>query len=88
MKINIYYGGRGVIDDPTIFVLSQIEQVLGELRVEVARYNIYEYKNQIATLPVTLKDADGIILATTVEWLGIGGFMSQFLDACWFYGDK
>ena len=78
MKINIYYGGRGVIDDPTIFVLSQIEQVLGELRVEVARYNIYEYKNQIATLPVTLKDADGIILATTVEWLGIGGFMSQF----------
>ena len=42
MKINIYYGGRGVIDDPTIFVLSQIEQVLGELRVEVARYNIYE----------------------------------------------
>ncbi|MCR4868816.1 MAG: SCP2 sterol-binding domain-containing protein [Lachnospiraceae bacterium] len=88
MKINIYYGGRGVIDDPTIYVLSQIEQVLGELRVEVVRYNIYEYKNQIATLPVTLKDADGIILATTVEWLGIGGFMAQFLDACWFYGDK
>ena len=35
-----------------------------------------------------MKDADGIILATTVEWLGIGGYMQQFLDACWLYGDK
>ncbi len=26
--------------------------------------------------------------ATTVEWLGIGGYMQQFLDACWLYGDK
>ena len=45
-------------------------------------------KNSIPTLPQTLKDADGIILATTVEWYGIGGFMQQFLDACWLYGDK
>ena len=52
------------------------------------RYNIFEYKNSISTLPQTMKDADGIILATTVEWLGIGGFMYQFLDACWLYGDK
>ncbi|MBQ1843346.1 MAG: SCP-2 sterol transfer family protein [Lachnospiraceae bacterium] len=88
MRINIYYGGRGVLDDPTIYVLSQTEKVLGELRVEVNRYNIYESKNSIATLPSTLKGADGIILATTVEWLGIGGYMTQFLDACWLYGDK
>ena len=46
------------------------------------------YKRQIATLPQTMKDADGIILATTIEWLGIGGYMQQFLDACWLYGDK
>ena len=45
-----------------------------------------EHKNEIATLPQTMKDADGIILATTVEWLGIGGYMQQFLDACWLYG--
>ena len=88
MKINIYYGGRGVLDDPTIYVISKMEQVLAELRVEVKRYNIYEYKNQVSTLPATLNDADGIILATTVEWLGIGGNMTQFLDACWLYGDK
>lgn len=88
MNINIYYGGRGIIDDPTIFVINKIQEILEELRVNVTRYNLYECKNTIATLPQTLKDADGIILATTVEWYGIGGYMQQFLDACWLYGDK
>jgi len=88
MKVNIYYGGRGLLDDPTLYVIGKMEEVLKELRVSVERYNIYEHKNSISTLPQTLKDADGIILATTVEWLGIGGYMQQFLDACWLYGDK
>ena len=22
MKVNIYYGGRGIIDDPTVYVLN------------------------------------------------------------------
>ena len=88
MKVNVYYGGRGLLDDPTLYVVDKIEDVLKELRVKVERYNIYEHKNEIATLPQTFKDADGIILATTVEWLGIGGYMQQFLDACWLYGDK
>ena len=88
MKINIYYGGRGVLDDPTIYVLKKMEAVLAELRVDVNTYNLYEYKHEITTLPETLKEPDGIILATTVEWMGIGGYMTQFLDACWLYGDK
>lgn len=87
MRINIYYGGRGLIEDPTIYVLDKLTEVFQELRVEVARYNIYEEK-KINMLPNTLKGADGVILATTVEWLGIGGLMQQFLDACWLYGDK
>lgn len=88
MKVNIYYGGRGLLDDPTLYVLGKMEEVLRELRVSIERINIYEHKNEIATLPQTMKDADGIILATTVEWLGIGGYMQQFLDSCWLYGDK
>lgn len=88
MKVNIYYGGRGVLDDPTLYVIDKMQEVLEELRVTVERFNIYEQKNSVATLPQTLKEADGIILATTVEWLGIGGYMQQFLDACWLYGDK
>lgn len=87
-KINIYYGGRGLIEDPTIYVLNKMTEVLKELRVEVNRYNIFEDKNAIATLPSTLKGADGVILASTVEWFGIGGYMQQFLDMCWLYADK
>ena len=88
MNINIYYGGRGIIDDPTLFVIGKMQEILEELRVNVTRYTLYECKNTIPTLPQTLKDADGIILATTVEWYGIGGYMQQFLDACWLFGDK
>lgn len=88
MRINIYYGGRGLIEDPTIYVMNKLTEVLEELRVEVVRYNLYEDKKGINMLPNTLKEADGVILATTVEWLGIGGLMQQFLDACWLYGDK
>lgn len=88
LNINIYYGGRGIIDDPTIYVINKMQEVLEELRVHVERYNLYDGKTNITTLPQTLKEADGIILATTVEWYGIGGYMQQFLDACWLYGDK
>lgn len=88
MKINIYYGGRGLMDDPTLYVIDKMQGVLEELNVKVERFMLYELKNSITTLPQTLKDADGIILASTVEWYGIGGYMQQFLDACWLYGDK
>ena len=88
MKINIYYGGRGLIGDPTQYVIRKMQEVLEELNVTVERFDLYEYKNTITTLPKTLKEADGVILATTVEWYGIGGFMMQFLDACWLYGNK
>lgn len=76
------------MENPAIYVLNKMTEVLKELRVEVTRYNIFEDKNAITTLPSTLKGADGIILATTVEWFGIGGYMQQFLDMCWLYADK
>lgn len=88
MNIHIYYGGRGLIDDPTLYVINKMQEVLEELHVKVTRYNLIECKSSIVTLPQSLKDADGIILASTVEWYGIGGYMQQFLDACWLYGDK
>ena len=88
MKINIYYGGRGLFDDPTLFVLGLMEKVFKELGVTTELFRLYELKNRISTMPQTLKDADGIILASTVEWFGVGGYMQQFLDACYLYGDK
>ncbi len=76
------------MDDPTLFVIDKMQAVLEELNVKVDRYMLCELRNNVTSLPQTLKDADGIILATTVEWYGIGGYMQQFLDACWLYGDK
>ena len=26
MKINVYYGGRGLLDDPTLYVLSNLQK--------------------------------------------------------------
>ena len=31
MHINIYYGGRGLIEDPTLYVLSKIEALTSEM---------------------------------------------------------
>lgn len=88
MNVNIYYGGRGLVDDPTIFVINTIETVLGELNVNVTRYNLYDMKNTITTLSQTVTEADGVIMATTVEWLGMGGYMQTLLNSCWLYADK
>ena len=88
MKINIYYGGRGVVDDPTMFVLDKNQGDVGELNVIVERYNLFESRGQITTLSQTVTEADGVILATTVEWIGMGGYMQMLLDSCWLYADK
>ena len=88
MKINMYYGGRGLVDDPTSLVLDKMQAVLEELNVTVERFNLYELRGALTTLPQTLKSVDGIVLATTLEWFGIGGYMQTFLDAIWLYGDK
>ena len=90
MKINIYYGGRGELVDPTMAVLDRMTDVLKSLNVnvDVTRYDIHEHKNQIPTLHQTIEGCDGIILATTVEWLGIGGYMMEFLDSLWLYGNR
>ena len=88
MKVNIYYGGRGLIDDPTIFAMNKVMTVLEELNIKVKKFNLYEDKRGISVLPKTLKEADAVILAASVEWMGIGGLLWQFLDACWLYGDK
>lgn len=88
MKVNIYYGGRGIIDDPTLYVINKMQSVFEELNVSVERFNLYELKSSIVSLPASLNDCDAVILAATVEWFGIGGYLAQFLDACWLFGNK
>ncbi len=88
MKINIYYGGRGSVGDPTLYVLEKIEAVFGELNVSCTRYNLSDYKTGMSALMPSLKDADAVVLASTLEWFGLGGAMYEFLDSCWMYADK
>ena len=64
MKINIYYGGRGLIGDPTLFAVRRMMTVFEELNVKVTKYDLFDQKNNITTLPQTLKEADAVILAT------------------------
>ena len=40
MQINIYYGGRGLIDDPTLFTLKRMMEVFDELNVRVEKYDL------------------------------------------------
>ena len=61
-----------MVDDPTIVVINRIQEVLEELNVTVTRYNLYEMKNTITTLSQSVADADGVIFAITVEWVGMG----------------
>ena len=88
MRVNIYYGGRGIVGDPTNTVITRMQAVLEDINVKVTRYNLYEEKRNISSLANTIVDCDGIILASTVEWHGTGGFMAEFLDALWLYGNK
>lgn len=88
MRVNIYYGGRGIVGDPTNTVITRMQAVLEDINVKVTRHNLYEEKRNISSLANTVNECDGIILASTVEWHGTGGFMAEFLDALWLYGNK
>ncbi|MCR5304014.1 MAG: SCP2 sterol-binding domain-containing protein [Lachnospiraceae bacterium] len=88
MKINIYYGGRGIVDDPALAAIKKMTTVFDDLNVRVSEYRLYDMKSKVSSLVSSLKDADGIVLAFTVEWWGFGSFLPQFLDAVWLYGNK
>ncbi len=45
VKINIYYGGRGLIGDPTLYVLNKIQEVLRELNVSVTILFFRSYRS-------------------------------------------
>ena len=50
MKVNIYYGGRGLVDDPTIFVIDRMQKVLEELN---------NGNNELVAYVVINNDLDG-----------------------------
>jgi len=87
IKVIIVNGSTGFTDDPTAEVLHRISHVLAELNTNIIRldlmndYSIKDFLEEVGT-------ADGVILGTTVTWLGIGGKMQTFLDECYSYGNQ
>ncbi|MDA3846741.1 MAG: SCP2 sterol-binding domain-containing protein [Vallitaleaceae bacterium] len=87
IKVIIVNGSTGYTDDPTAEVIHRISHVLAELNTNIIRldlaneYNIKHFLEEVAT-------ADGVILATTVTWFGIGGRMQLFLDDCYAFGNQ
>lgn len=78
--INIYYGGRGLIDDPSIYVMDKLTTVFDELNVNVKRYNLYEDKHGISVHSKILKGSDAVIITASVEWFWYWrSFCSSFL---------
>ena len=60
-KVNIYYGGRGLIEDPTIYVMDKITEVLNELNVVVLRYNLYEDKKGISVYGLAMEGCNSSV---------------------------
>lgn len=87
-KAIIVYGAEGYADDPTLVVVDRVSKVLTELNTRIVRLDLYKEDVNIVHFFSELEDAQAIILATTVEWIGIGGKLQTFLDQCWRFGNK
>jgi len=79
-KLILVYGGSQLSNDPTYAVADQVSHVLNELNVSIKRIDLYKNDYRMEAFLDELQEADGVILATTVEWFGIGGYMQTFLD--------
>jgi uracil-DNA glycosylase family 4 len=87
-KTIIVYAGNGYADDPTLVAVDRVSSVLTELNVNIIRLDIHKNEYDIEHFFNELQEARSIVIATTVEWIGIPGRLQDFLDRCYFYGNK
>lgn len=85
-KLILVYGGSQLSNDPSYAVAEQVSSVLTELNVGIKRIDLYKNDYRMEAFLDELEEADGVILATTVEWFGIGGYMQTFLDRAYMSG--
>ena len=62
MNINIYYGGRGLVDDPTILVINKIQEVLDELKIQYFDIYSQDYGTDISSGVVKLISSAEIVI--------------------------
>lgn len=85
-KVIVVYGGSNLVNDPTSVAVERVSSVLTELNMTVKRLDLYKTNYKMESFLSELNGADGVILATTVEWYGIGGLLQDFLDKCFASG--
>lgn len=88
LKVIVIYGGDGYADDPTLVALDRIGNVLNELNTRIIRLDLYKEEYSIKSFINELSSSQAVVIATTVEWIGVGGYLQLFLDKCWKYGTK
>jgi uracil-DNA glycosylase family 4 len=86
--ITMIYGGEGYVDDPVLVALERISHVLTELGVTMHRIDLHKSKASMETILEYMSKSIGVVLAINVEWYGIGYRMQEFLDQCFYRGDK
>lgn len=79
--ITLVYGGLSIEDNPTKLACEKIEEVLTELGQKVVSFNLMQH--HVEDVIEALSNSAGVVLATTVEWFGVGHLMQQFLDTCY-----
>jgi len=82
-KVILIYGGNNLANDPTLVAAERVSSVLSELNVSVKRLDLYQGDYNMDDFFEALSESEGVILATTVTWYGIGGLMQNFLDRCY-----
>ncbi|PKM56523.1 MAG: hypothetical protein CVU98_10830 [Firmicutes bacterium HGW-Firmicutes-3] len=82
-KVILIYGGNNLANDPTLVAAERVSSVLTELNVSVKRLDLYQGDYSMDDFFEALSESEGVILATTVTWYGVGGLMQNFLDRCY-----
>lgn len=82
-KVILIYGGNNLANDPTLVAAERVSSVLSELNVSIKRLDLYQGDYNMDDFFEALSESEGVILATTVTWYGIGGLMQNFLDRCY-----
>lgn len=80
-KITIIQAGMSQADNPAKFAGDKLAEVFGELglRVDTVSLPVEDFADLLAGLA----ESDGLVIALSLDWYGIGHTLQEFLDQCY-----
>lgn len=87
MNIVIINGGNNNENDPACYTADIIADLFKELDIDLRRIDLYKQQYNMPAVQLMMQEATAVVFLTTVEWVGIGKYMQEFLDTCWEYDD-